>query len=393
MVHSSCFLNEISRPGDAAHPPTHASMAEAKERGNALYKAGKFVEAVAAYDESIGVDPTVASVHANRAAALSGQGRRFFGEAVKSCVAAVCLDPAYARARQRLGALAIKLGELDTATAAAEDALRADPESPGAIALVKQMRALRDGRAEGNAAFKAGDKPQARQIYTAALERAAAASAASAAASAAASLDPAALADASPGAALLLCNRAACASAAGDHDAALADVDAALAADPEYLKASLRRAHALRDLGRAADAEAQFVALREALPGDPAVAEALNRLRGNDAERAGPIHVDNGGRYRALVDRAKLCLVDFTASWCGPCRQIAPHFERLALTHPSVHFLKVDVDEAQEIAAAENVRSMPTFKLYRYGAKVEEFSGADPGKLAALIDRYLPTVA
>ena len=36
---------------------------------------------------------------------------------------------------------------------------------------------------------------------------------------------------------------------------------------------------------------------------------------------------------------------------------------------------------------------MPTFKLYRYGAKVEEFSGADPGKLAALIDRYLPTVA
>ena len=133
------FLSEISSSGDAAHPLTHASMAEAKERGNALYKAGKFVEAVAAYDESIGIDPTVASVHANRAAALSGQGRRFFGEAVKSCVAAVCLDPAYARARQRLGALAIKLGELDTATAAAEDALRADPESPGAIALVKQM--------------------------------------------------------------------------------------------------------------------------------------------------------------------------------------------------------------------------------------------------------------
>ena len=50
-------------------------MAEAKERGNALYKSGQFAEAVKAYDASLAIDPSVASVYANKAAALSGQGR------------------------------------------------------------------------------------------------------------------------------------------------------------------------------------------------------------------------------------------------------------------------------------------------------------------------------
>jgi thioredoxin-like negative regulator of GroEL len=65
----------------------------------------------------------------------------------------------------------------------------------------------------------------------------------------------------------------------------------------------------------------------------------------------------------------------------------------MALANPHVHFLKVDVDEVQEVAAAENVRSMPTFKLYRYGAKVEEFSGADPNRLQAWLTKYLPTIS
>ena len=164
-------------------------------------------------------------------------------------------------------------------------------------------------------------------------------------------------------------------SAAGDHAAALADVDAALAADPEYLKASPPpRASPATSAAPPTPkrSSSPFAGLFPGTPPSPRrsiVSEATTR---NAPVRSTWSAAGDTARWWT----AKLCLVDFTASWCGPCRQIAPHFEeRLALTHPSVHFLKVDVDEAQEIAAAENVRSMPTFKLARYGAKVEEFSG------------------
>ena len=372
-------------------------MAEAKERGNALYKSGQFAEAVKAYDASLAIDPSVASVYANKAAALSGQGRRLYAQAMEACVAAVALDPGYARAKTRLGALLSKLGDLDAATRAVEALAEKDVfrSAEGTSALRSQLVLLRDGREAGNAAFKAGDKTKARRVYTEAL-RAATTSSGNATETFSENEERTLLASA-PGAGLLLCNRAACASSLGDHAGALADCEAVLANDPDNLKAQLRRAHALKDLGKRDDAEAAFVALRARLPGDAAVAAALDETRGADSghasETAGPVVVTSASQYRALLRDSALVLVDFTASWCGPCRQIAPHFARLATAYPDVHFAKVDVDEAQEVAAAENVRSMPTFKVYRYGKKAEEFSGADPAKLKAMVDKYLPTVA
>mmetsp|Transcript_1202 Transcript_1202/g.3971 ORF Transcript_1202/g.3971 Transcript_1202/m.3971 type:complete len:91 (-) Transcript_1202:155-427(-) len=80
----------------------------------------------------------------------------------------------------------------------------------------------------------------------------------------------------------------------------------------------------------------------------------------------------------------KPLLVDFTASWCGPCKMIGPYFEELAAKFQNVVFVKVDVDDLDDIAAECGISAMPTFQLYSNGVKVEELTGADKGKLEAL---------
>merc|ERR1712188_119568 len=73
----------------------------------------------------------------------------------------------------------------------------------------------------------------------------------------------------------------------------------------------------------------------------------------------------------------KLVVVDFTATWCGPCQMIAPLFGELSEKNPDVVFVKVDVDENQETAAACGINCMPTFQFYKNGAKAFEMQGAD----------------
>jgi thioredoxin 1 len=82
----------------------------------------------------------------------------------------------------------------------------------------------------------------------------------------------------------------------------------------------------------------------------------------------------------------KLVVVDFTATWCGPCKMIAPFFEEMANEFSDTCiFLKVDVDEGTEIAQAYNVMSMPTFIFIKNGKIVERFSGASVEKLRQVI--------
>ena len=82
----------------------------------------------------------------------------------------------------------------------------------------------------------------------------------------------------------------------------------------------------------------------------------------------------------------KLVVVDFTASWCGPCKMIAPAYDELSTEYADVVFLKVDVDEVPEIAERFQVMAMPTFLFLKQKAVTSRFSGASVQKLRDSID-------
>jgi len=84
----------------------------------------------------------------------------------------------------------------------------------------------------------------------------------------------------------------------------------------------------------------------------------------------------------------KLVVVDFFATWCGPCKMISPHMEEMSKNMTDVVFLKVDVDECEDIAMEYKITAMPTFIFLKKEVQQEMLMGANVEKLKEMVNKF-----
>lgn len=92
--------------------------------------------------------------------------------------------------------------------------------------------------------------------------------------------------------------------------------------------------------------------------------------------------------FEASKQTSKLMVIDFMASWCGPCQFMQPALNEFAQIYTDVEFIKIDVDELHDVAEEFGVEAMPTFKLIKKGKEVDKVVGAKKEDLRKKIEKH-----
>ena len=90
------------------------------------------------------------------------------------------------------------------------------------------------------------------------------------------------------------------------------------------------------------------------------------------------LHVNKDNFHKEVLNSEKPVLLDFFASWCGPCRMVGPILDEIAKEREDIKVCKVDIDEQPELASRYRIMSVPTLMVLKEGRIVEQSIGARP---------------
>ncbi|XP_076947935.1 TPR repeat-containing thioredoxin TTL1-like [Bidens hawaiensis] len=252
----------------------------------------------------------------------------------------------------------MSLGRFESAVTSIEKSGQIDPRNVEVAVLLQNIRSLCRSRARGNDLFKSERFTEACSAYGDGLKF-------------------------DPSNSILYCNRAACWFKLGQFERSLDDCNQALNFHPNYTKALLRRAATYVKLEKWAESVRDYEVLRRELPDNNEIAEALfhaqvalKKSLGEEVYNlkfGGEVEVINNlEQFKAAVASTGASVVLFKTISDLECKQISPFLDTLCTRYPSINFLKVDIEESPAIANAENVRIVPTIKIYKKSNRMKE---------------------
>ncbi|PWA84673.1 Tetratricopeptide-like helical [Artemisia annua] len=250
------------------------------------------------------------------------------------------------------------LGRFENAVASVEKSGQIDPRNVEVAVLLQNVRSLTRARTRGNDLFKSERFTEACSAYGEGLR-----------------FDPS-----NP---IIYCNRAACWFKLGQFERSLDDCNQALLFHPNYTKALLRRATTYSKLERWAESVKDYEVLRRELPDNNDIAEslfhaqvALKKSLGEavyNMKFGGEVETITGlEQFKAAVASTGASVVLFKRMSDLQCKQISSFLDTLCTRHPSINFLVVDTEESPAVANVENVKTVPTIKIYKKGNQMKE---------------------
>ncbi|KAJ2476890.1 mitochondrial thioredoxin [Coemansia sp. RSA 2131] len=92
--------------------------------------------------------------------------------------------------------------------------------------------------------------------------------------------------------------------------------------------------------------------------------------------------------FNNFITKNEFVVISFSAIWCGPIEAISPVFTSLSEEYPEIKFVKIDIDELEELSQTYGVTTMPTFKFLRCSGVIDECLGANPDELTSKVKAF-----